>query len=150
MTMGANVGREEWFGGNKDALQVYRMLADLSHTWDDLVDRDKPVPQAHVNNAFAIALVWLHMNPYYRLIRDAVAPMWVSVIAAYETANAFEVTGERHGLEIAHNLRYAAGHIVAYMMVDCLGPQAAAQFMPEMWRDLACERIEPYLEEHLK
>ena len=55
-------GKLEWFGGNHDALNMYRMLVDLAHTWDDLVDKDKDVPADHINNAFLIALVYMPAN----------------------------------------------------------------------------------------
>ena len=50
-----NYGKLEWFGGNQDALSVYRMLVDLAHIWDDLVDKDKPIGETEINNAF---LIW--------------------------------------------------------------------------------------------
>jgi len=52
--MNSQEGKLEWFGGNQDALNMFRMFVDLSHTWDDLVDRDKEVSQIEINNAFLI------------------------------------------------------------------------------------------------
>ena len=46
--------RLAWFGGNIDALNMYKMFIDLSHTWDDLVDKDKDVSEDKINNAFLI------------------------------------------------------------------------------------------------
>jgi hypothetical protein len=53
-----------------------------------------------------------------------------------------------HGLEISHNLRYAAGHMVAYAMHQCLGPEEARKFVPMMWKEVVWERYEEYLTEH--
>ena len=52
----------EWFGGNKDALNLFFMLVDLVQTWDDLVDRDREVRQQEINNAFLVALVYSALN----------------------------------------------------------------------------------------
>ena len=83
-------GKLEWFNGNQDALNLYRMFVSLSHTWDDLVDKDNEVSAEEVNNAFMIALVYMPANPFYRRIQDQIMPMWLMVLSAYETANKYE------------------------------------------------------------
>ena len=147
--MNSKEGKLEWFGGNEDALSLFRMLVDLSHTWDDLVDRDKDIPDAYINNAFLICLVYMQANPFYRSIQEQVWPMWLTVVSAYETANTYERNKDEHGIEIAHGLRYAAGHIIAYMVHVCVGPEKAKQFLPEVWKHVMVERFEEYRQEHL-
>ena len=142
-------GKLEWFGGNQDALNMYRMFVDLAHLWDDLVDKDKDVSQAEINNAFLICLVYLQANPFYLKIQAQVMPMWITVVSAYETANKFEKDRDEHGLEIAHNLRYAAGHIVAYAVYVCVGPEKAREIMPDVWKSVVYERYDEYRKEHL-
>lgn len=142
-------GNLEWFGGNQDALEVYRMLVDLAHVWDDLIDKDKPVTDADINRAFLLCLVYLPANPFYRQIQDAIYPMWITVVSAYETANHYERTKDEHGIEIAHGLRYAAGNIIAYMVVVCVGLEKAKEYMPEVWKQLMPERFDEYKKEHL-
>lgn len=142
-------GKLEWFGGNQDALNMYRMFVDLAHLWDDLVDKDKDVSQAEINNAFLICLVYLQANPFYLKIQAQVMPMWITVVSAYETANKFEKDKDEHGLEIAHNLRYAAGHIVAYAVYVCVGPEKAREIMPDVWKSVVYERYDEYRKEHL-
>lgn len=142
-------GKLEWFGGNQDALNVYRMLIDLAHTWDDLVDKDKPVSETEINTAFLISLVYLPLNPFYQVIQRDIMPMWVAVVSAYQTANHFERSKDEHGVEIAHGLRYAAGNIIAYMIHVCVGPEKAAEFMPDVWKEMVPERFDEYRKEHL-
>ena len=144
-----DAGKLEWFGGNQDALNMYRALVTLAHAWDDLVDRDKALPEASVNHAFLTCLVYLPANPFYRQIQDAVLPMWMMVVSAYETANAFEKAKDPHGLEIAHSLRYASGHIVAYAVTMCVGPEKAKEVLPEVWKAMFYERFDDYRKEHL-
>lgn len=142
-------GKLEWFGGNEDALEVYRMLVDLAHVWDDLIDKDKPVTDADINRAYLLCLVYLPANPFYRQIQEAIFPMWITVVSAYETANHYERTKDEHGVEIAHGLRYAAGNIIAYMVTICVGLEQASQYMPEVWKHIMPERFDEYKKEHL-
>ena len=142
-------GKLEWFGGNQDALNVFRMFVDLSHLWDDLVDKDKEATEDEINNAFLICLVYLPANPFYRSIQEQVLPMWLTVVSAYQTANKFERDKDAHDIEIAHGLRYAAGNIVAYMVYVCVGPEKAKEFLPDMWKTIFFERYDDYRKEHL-
>lgn len=142
-------GKLEWFGGNQDALNMFRMFVDLSHTWDDLVDKDKETTESDINNAFLICLVYLQANPFYKSIQEHIMPMWLTVVSAYETANKFEKDKDQHGIEIAHTLRYAAGHIIAYAVHVCVGPEKAREFLPEIWKNIVCERYDEYRKEHI-
>ena len=142
-------GKLEWFGGNQDAVNMYNMFVDLSHTWDDLVDKDVEVSEDHINNSFLICLVYLQANPFYRSIQEQVWPMWMSVVLAYDTANKFEKNKDEHGIEIAHGLRYAAGHIIAYAVQVCVGLEKAKEFMPGIWKTIMPERFDEYRKEHL-
>jgi purine-cytosine permease-like protein len=148
--MNGSRGKLEWFGGNQDALNLYHMFVDLAHTWDDLVDRDKPVSQDAINNAFLICLAYMPANPFYQQIQQAVLPMWLTVVSAYQTANKFEQDKDEHGLEIAHTLRYAAGNIIAYAVHVCVGPEKAKDVLPDMWKTVVAERYADYKAEVLK
>jgi hypothetical protein len=142
-------GKLEWFGGNQDALNMYRMFVDLAHLWDDLVDKDKEAAEYDINNAFLICLVYLPANPFYRSIQAQIWPMWLTVVSGFETANKFERDKDPHGIEISHGLRYAAGNIVAYAVHVCVGPEQARVFLPEMWKNVFYERFDEYRKEHL-
>lgn len=142
-------GKIEWFNGNPAGLEIFRYLVELGHAWDDLIDLDKPLTERKTNRAFLICLVALPSNRVYQRIQAAVLPLWVSIVSAYETANAFERTKDAHGLEIGHTLRYAAGQIVALAMLDCHDDyEKANEHMPEMWKAVVFERLEPYRKEH--
>lgn len=141
-------GKPEWFAFNDHALQMYRLLIDLAHTWDDLIDKDKDVSERDINRAFLTCLFQLQMNPVYRQIQDAILPMWLTVVTAYEAANQWEKTGDPHGLEIGHTLRYAAGHVIAFAMVHCAGFTKASEHMGDMWKAVCAERIAPYIQEN--
>lgn len=140
-------GKLEWFGGNHDALNMYRMFVDLAHVWDDMVDKDKSLTEDQVNNAFLIALCYLPANPFYQQIQQAVLPMWLTVVSAYQTANTLEKEKDPRVLEISHMLRYAAGNIVAYAVHVCVGAEKAKEIMPEVWKHIVAERLGDYVKE---
>jgi len=142
-------GKLEWFGGNQDALNAYRMLGTLAHIWDDLVDKDKEVSEDDINNAFMMCLVYLPANAFYRSIQAQILPMWISLVSAFRTANVFERKKDPHGVEIAHMLRYASGHIAAYMVHYCVGQEKAQEYMPDVWKEIVFERFDEYRKEHL-
>lgn len=142
-------GKLEWFGGNEHALQMFRMFGDLAHIWDDLVDKDNNRTEEEINHAFAIALVYLPANPFYKSIQEQIMPMWLTVISAYQVANHFQKEKDEHGIEIAHGLRYAAGNIIAYAVHVCVGPVKAQEYLPEIWKTVMPERFNDYRKEHL-
>ena len=147
--MNIQEGKLEWFGGNQDALNMYRAFIFLAHTCDDLVDKDKDVPEDAINQAFLTALVYLPANPFYRSIQNDILPMWLVVVSSFQTANAYERSKDAHGIEIAHGLRYAAGNIIAYVIHVCVGAEQAKLHLPEMWKAIFHERFDAYREEHL-
>jgi hypothetical protein len=144
-----NEQKLEWFGGNTDALNLLHSLVDLVHIWDDLIDKDKPVTDSDINKAFLTALVYIPANPFYKTIEAQVLPMWVTAASAFEVANKFEKDKDEHGIEIAHNLRYAAGHVVAYMSIVCVGYENSKKFIPDIWKTIVDDRFEDYRKEHL-
>jgi hypothetical protein len=75
--------------------------------------------------------------------------MWITVVSAYQTANHYEKTKDAHGVEIAHTLRYAAGQIIAYAVHVCVGPEKAAEYLPDVWTALVIERFDDYRKEHI-
>jgi len=147
--MSTEVKELNWFGGDVDALNTFYTIVDIAHVWDDLIDKDKPASDVDINRAFLSALVYLPANPFYQRIQMQALPLWLTVIAAYEAANKFEKDKDEHGLELAHNLRYATGHIVVFMSQTCLGYEEAQKFVPEIWKTIVDDRMEDYRKEHL-
>ena len=139
----------KWFGGNTDALNLFHDLVYLVHIWDDLIDKDKSVTDSDINKVFLTALVYIPSNPFYKVIGAQVLPMWLTAASAFEVANKFEKDKDEHGIEIAHNLRYAGGHVVAYMSIVCVGYENSKKFLPEIWKTIVDDRFEDYRKEHL-
>ena len=138
-----------WFGGNMDAINMCDMISTLTHVWDDMVDRDKILTEADINNAFRIALIYLPSNKFYQHIQPQILPLWVVIVSAYEAANTYQKNKDEHGIELAHTLRHTAAHIFAYTIEICVGPELAKIYIPEMWKGISDERVADYLKEHL-
>ena len=137
------------FGGNKHGEDIFEMFRTLLHTWDDLVDKDVEVSEDQINEAFRICLIGLPTNPLYNHIFPAISPMLEVVMSAYVTANKFEREKDEHGIEISHSLRYAAGHIIAYAIIQCVGVEKSKELVPLMWKEIFFERFDDYKKEHL-
>ena len=143
-----DAGKVEWFGGDVEALQVYRLLTDLAHLWDDLVDKDKELTEDAINYAFSIPLVLLPSNPYWRKIEPEVRAMWVPVIAAYALANRMEKTKDTRKLEISYSLRNSMTNIISYMVVRAHGCIAAIPHLEEVWLTAFNDSVADYTKEH--
>ena len=139
----------EWFRGNRAALDMAMMIARLSNTVDDMIDKDEPVSDAQICDAFLSCLTALPLNPFYASIQREVAPMWVPVFSAFEAATHYERTKDRVGLELAHTLRYMPGMIISYAITVCVGGAKAREYIPKMWKVVANERYDDYLKEHI-
>ena len=140
----------EWFGGNHDAWNMAIMMIRLAQVWDDLIDKDKPVTDDQIHWAFTTALVYLPNNPFYKTIQSSVHPLWITAIANYKAANVFEQDKDEHGLEIAHGLRFAAGNIIVFAIIACVGEEEAKKHIPELWKCIFNERFDDYRREHLQ
>jgi len=53
------------YKADKYAINLSTLLLDIAHTWDDLIDKDKPVADEQINRAFLSATVDLTMNPLW-------------------------------------------------------------------------------------
>jgi hypothetical protein len=110
----------EAFCHNMAAVDFMLLLAEIAHTWDDLIDRDVLVPQAAIHRAFTNAVVRFNLNPYFRRYCDRLLPVLQTGILNWHAANALEADGRRECLEVAHVIRCAMGD-VALLMAELAG-----------------------------
>lgn len=61
----------DYMMGDLEAVRFLNMCYFIAHTWDDLVDRDKPVDDDSINTAFWYALVGIPQNQFYHINKDA-------------------------------------------------------------------------------
>jgi hypothetical protein len=117
---------------HQDALNMYHAFADLAHIWDDLVDKDKPVaPADRINRAFLTCLGHLPGKSVLpSVFKTRFCPCGCTVVSAYETANFFEANEDRHGIEIAHGLRYASAILLLTQFMFVLALKQAKEVLP--------------------
>lgn len=105
--------------GNDSAVQLLTLIREISHTWDDLIDKDKPVEPLQIHRAFWLALVGLKTNAFYQDHEAALLPVMETGIFNYVASVDLErLPG--HARHLAHTARYAIGD-VALLMVRLIG-----------------------------
>jgi hypothetical protein len=107
---------------NSDATEFCCTLIEVLHTWDDLIDRDKPVSPEKINQAFWQALVELPRNPFYQQHFHDLIPCLMVAIQNWYAANAMEATESEADKAIAFILRSSYADIViqaAYLIGGC-------------------------------
>lgn len=105
--------------GNSDAVSLLLIIREISHTWDDLIDCDKPVTHQQVNRAFWLSLVGIKTNPFYQRFESVLLPLLEQGILNYVASVDLERTAG-HPRHLAHTARYAVGD-VALVMARLIG-----------------------------
>jgi hypothetical protein len=107
---------EELLCGDMDAVNFYRCVAHCSHTYDDLVDRDKPVSPQALHTFVWRLLFELPLNPFFVKHQSVLRPLLMTGILNWIAANDMERSGSKEELRVAHVIRYAAGDILLAAM----------------------------------
>ena len=135
--------------GNTAAVAFIERFWSFVETWDELVDKDKDVPAADINAAMLWALFGLQDDPFYRAFPVPMRVAMQHCIAAWQTANHFERSGDRALVEQAYFLRCAPYDVFAVAVLMAGGP---AQHLDAVayFRSLgASDSLNAYLQEHL-
>ncbi|WP_027184819.1 hypothetical protein [Desulfovibrio inopinatus] len=101
--------------GNRDAVHLCHILTDLSHIWDDLVDRDKPVDNAAINRAFWGALILVNENSFFIQNREHLLPVMRRWVNNWLTANTFEARGTGQDYHVSFILRNRLTDVILEM-----------------------------------
>lgn len=120
------------FKGDEHAVDLAFMLATVSHVYDDLVDRDKPVPDEQVHRAFWLALVEIPRNRFYQGHVMHLQPLIAQAIVSWRVANELQRSADREALNVANVLRYAAADVIVHMAYLIGGPDWAAEVGPAL------------------
>ncbi len=63
------------FKGNQEAVDYVLMVARVVDVWDNLIDRDVPVSDEAINDAFWLLMVEIPRNGFYRTFVDELVPV---------------------------------------------------------------------------
>jgi hypothetical protein len=137
--------RLSWFAGDRDALDLYERLVFVVHTWDDVVDQDKP---ADVNSMVANLFIYMPANPVFRRYETELRTLFFTGMVGYMAANLMEKTGDEHKLELAHYLRYTIMNMVVFLIGVLNGADRAAEILVDAAQTMVPERAADYIKEH--
>ncbi len=97
------VGR--WLKGDPDAIGFILDIHRIAEVWDDLIDRDVTPHPAAINDAFHAALIQIPRNPFFQRNFSLLSPLLEIALIDWQTATAFETSGDREKLRTAFVLR---------------------------------------------
>lgn len=135
------------YQGNAVAVELVLLVAEISHIWDDLIDKDKPVSDAQINRAFGIALLQLPQNPFYQAHYLELLPVMTTGALNWLTANEYEKIDDQEAHALAHVLRYGIADIALFIAYIIGGQEWAQQVAPEMRRRSQKDTLNNYLSE---
>jgi hypothetical protein len=133
----------DFFKGDKDAAALMVMVHEIAHTWDDLVDQDKPVDSKAIHRAFWIALVGLRTNPFFQRFENVLLPVMEAGILNYVASCELERT-PGHARQLAHTARYAIGDVALLIMRLIGGLDWAMEQAPALKLLLQTDKFEDF------
>ncbi len=134
--------------GNENAVRFLRDISFLSHVYDDLIDKDKSVPQDHVHALMWKALIAIPTNPFYQAHQDMLRPLLITGIINWHGANQIEARGDVEELHISHATRYSIGDIALMAMALTGGQEHAIKNASRCRLLFQNDTWEHYLKEH--
>jgi hypothetical protein len=125
---------DRWFKGNEVAARFCADMTEIAHTWDDLVDADKPVPSAAADRIFRKMVLEVPANEFYRAHFGFLHPVMVMVWGQWSAANVMEAKPLRGDREKAFMLRASLYQLFHACAVICGGLDWASLIGPEIYR----------------
>jgi hypothetical protein len=120
------------FKGNQAAVDYMLMVARVADVWDNLIDRDVPVSDEAINEAFWLLSVEIPGNAFFRNHVDDLRPVLATGILNWMAANKMEKSVEPRAIEIAHVIRYSIADVALLAALLCGGREWAAEVGPEL------------------
>jgi len=121
------------FRGNQDAIRLLDYFRLVSHVWDDLIDRDKPVPPEDISGAFWTAMFEIPANPFWSRFHAILIP--ALRLGAFSWLASVQLERDKENplsREIAHVCRFDVGDVAILMAELIGGTQWAAQHAAEL------------------
>lgn len=119
------------FQQDEDAVRLMLMLQEISHTWDDLIDKDKPVKEIQIHRAFWLSIVGLRLNPFYQRFETALLPILEAGMFNFIASVELE-RWPGHPRQLAHTARYAVADVALVIARLIGGVDWAAQQAPKL------------------
>jgi hypothetical protein len=107
--------------GNADAAAFLHELNAWSHTYDDLIDGDKPMSPERIHRLMYSLWIAVPGNPFYQQYRHLLTPVILTGIRNWQAANQMERSGCEEQLRVAHVIRYSIIDVVLLVVEICGG-----------------------------
>lgn len=124
--------------GHEQAVAFFMALYNALQIWDDLIDKDKPVPADNINRMMWTVLIEIPRNAFYQANFNDLNPILMTSIVNWHGANAMEATESEADKEIAFITRSAYVDLLIQSALIIGGVQWAIQMTPEirrLWHD---------------
>lgn len=133
------------YKGDEIATKLSKDLLTLVHTWDDLIDKDKPVEDNEINRAFIIAIFDLGSNPYFT---EAIKANFYNVYLRWNDANDIEADEKATDNQLAMAWMLRAGLYDLFVLIagQLYGRQWAEE-IGVLVRNYYGEPLEGFIEE---
>ncbi len=90
---------------NASAAAFLRMILAVSCAWDGLIDRDRPVSDDEINQAFCCALIDLPRNGFYNDHFHLLHPLVINAMTNWRIATQIEREQDADGYDISFIIR---------------------------------------------
>ena len=130
--------------GNQDAADFLYMFFVVCHLWDDLIDKDVPRTDDHINHAFWVCLVEIPRNRYYKAFASEIQPVMANAIQEWFAANKLEAANRQ---DISYTLRCSIVSLIHQAAEIMGGYEWALEVGEEIRLKLHTETYEEYVEE---
>lgn len=107
-------------------------ISRITELWDDLTDKDKPIPQTTIDNAMMAALVSLPLNPFFRQHSEYLTPLVLQAINAWQDANVL-AKGTRSQRMLAYTLRHCDTQLYIAVVFLTQGFDKMREASSELW-----------------
>jgi hypothetical protein len=97
--------KRNWCLGDQKAIDFLNCFFDAVELWDDLIDKDVPIEDAHVNRVFTSLMFVLPANPWFVANYTYYQPLIMASINGFHDANEMCKSDKKHLRNLAFHIR---------------------------------------------
>lgn len=131
------------------AVQFLLIIGSVAEVWDDLVDKDKEVTEAKINQTFLILLTELPLNPFFDKYKFRLIPLMVTGVNTWQDSNILS-KGSDNDKAMAYVLRDWYVEIVMFVIYLLYGYEAMREVSIDIRQFFSQhETLQAYMEKSL-
>lgn len=111
----------EWVG-DASALRFFGIFGDTCELFDDIIDRDKVIPEEHAVRVLFMVLTELPFNRFFETYKPQLVPIIITGINAWLDANTLE-KGSDNDKVFAYVLRDWYVELLSFIIFTLRGPE---------------------------